>query len=163
MAGYVYCLTNKAIPKLVKIGKTARNPLVRAAEISAATGVPTPFEVAWAREVPDMNAAENALHKALSEYRLSRRREFFRCTPAEALSRSKKLSSFRAKKTSARKRRHNFDVPMGLAMTTATLGVFGAGIVYDLEASTIATATAGIALVLTLIFQSVPIIRMFKG
>ena len=162
MSGYVYCLTNEAIPKLVKIGKTARNPLVRAAEISAATGVPTPFEVSWARKVPDMDAAESALHKALSAYRLSRRREFFRCTPAEALTRSKKLSSFSTKKSSADRRR-NFDVPMGWAMTTATLGVFGVGITYDLEASTIATTTAGVALALTVIFQSVPIIRAMRG
>lgn len=161
MSGYVYCLTNEAIPKLVKIGKTARNPLVRAAEISAATGVPTPFEVSWACKVPDMDVAESALHKALSEYRLTRRREFFRCTPAEALARSKKLPSFAEKK--AVRNRRNFDVPMGLAMTTATLGVFGAAVAFDLDASTIATATAGFGLALTLIFQSVPIIRMIKG
>ena len=160
MTGYVYCLTNAAIPKLVKIGKTARNPLVRASEISAATGVPTPFEVAWARKVPDMDKAEKALHGALSEFRLSRRREFFRCSPAEANARAKKLASFRAK--APKPRRRNFDVPMGLAMTTATLGVFGAAVAFDLDASTIATATAGIGLALTVIFQSVPLIRAIK-
>ena len=161
MSGYVYCLTNEAIPKLVKIGKTARDPQVRAAEISAATGVPTPFEVAWARKVPDMDKAEAALHAALSDYRLTRRREFFRCTAAEALAHSKKLRSFSAKAPT--RNRRNFDVPMGFAMTTVTLGVFGAGIAYDLEASTIATATAGFGLALTLIFQSLPIIRAIKG
>ncbi len=161
MAGYVYCLTNEAIPKLVKIGKTARDPLVRASEISAATGVPTPFEVAWARKVPDMDKAESALHKALADHRLTRRREFFRCSPAEALARSKKLPSFAAK-APVRSRR-NFDVPMGFAMTTTTLGVFGAAVAFDLDASTIATATAGLGLALTVIFQSVPIFRAFRG
>jgi len=162
MAGYVYCLTNEAIPKLVKIGKTSRNPRVRASEISAATGVPTPFEVSWARKVPDMDKAETDLHQALAEYRLTRRREFFRCSPAEAQARAKKLPSFAAKPAAAKRSRSNFDVPMGLAMTTATLGVFGAGVAFDLEASTIAAATAGLGLALTVIFQSVPIIRAIK-
>jgi len=161
MAGYIYCLTNEAIPKLVKIGKTTRNPLVRASEISAATGVPTPFEVAWARKVPDMDKAESALHTELAEYRLTRRREFFRCSPAEALARSKKLACFKAKAPTRSQR--NFDVPMGFAMTAATVGVFGAAVAFDLDASTIATATAGLGLALTVIFQSVPIIRALRG
>ena len=163
MAGYVYCLTNEAIPKLVKVGKTARDPLVRAAEISAATGVPTPFEVAWARQVPDMDKAEKALHNALSDYRLTRRREFFRCSAAEANARARKLPSFKARAPKPARHHRNFDVSMGLAMTLSTLGVFGAAIAYDLDASTIATTTAGIGLALTVLFQSVPIIRAIKS
>jgi len=108
-----------------------------------------------------MDAAENALHTALAEHRLTRRREFFRCSPAEAMARSKKLPSFSAK--APKRQRSNFDVPMGLAMTTATLGVFGAAVVFDLDASTIATATAGFGLALTVIFQSVPLIRAIRG
>jgi len=166
MVGYVYCLTNEAIPKLVKIGKTARDPQIRAKEISASTGVPTPFVVAWAKKVPDMDKAESALHTSLAEYRLTRRREFFRCSSSDAAARAKSLPSFSAKlpkSAPTRSKRNNFDVPMGLAMTIVTLGIFSAGVTFDLEASTIATATAGSGLVLTAIFQSLPFIRAMKG
>ena len=44
--GWVYVLTNPAMPGLVKIGLTSRNPQVRAAELTQATGVPAPFVIA---------------------------------------------------------------------------------------------------------------------
>ena len=48
--GYVYILTNEAMPNLVKIGYTDRTPEERAAELykdqnSAVTGVRVPFDV----------------------------------------------------------------------------------------------------------------------
>lgn len=161
MSGYVYCLTNASIPGLVKIGKTARNPIKRAAEISTSTGVPTPFEIAWSRKVRDMDEAEADLHEALADVRLRKKREFFRCAPEQAMKQAKKLRSFATIKP-ARKNR-NSDASMGLALTATTLGVFCAAVMFDLDASTIATATAGFGLTLTVIFQSLPLIRLMRG
>ncbi|PIY04238.1 MAG: hypothetical protein COZ20_06175 [Gallionellales bacterium CG_4_10_14_3_um_filter_54_96] len=46
-SGYVYVLLNQSLPGCVKIGKTTRDTATRAAELSSATGVPTPFMVAY--------------------------------------------------------------------------------------------------------------------
>ncbi len=75
--GWVYILVNASIRDLVKIGKTSRSPYDRAAEISSTTGVPTPFAVAYAVEVSDIDAAEQDIHKDLIQYRNSSEREFF--------------------------------------------------------------------------------------
>ncbi len=80
----VYCLTNRSLPGLVKIGHTAGSAKQRAAQISAATGVPEPFEVAWSVSVADGRAAEKAIHDALARYRYARTREFFAMSPEMA-------------------------------------------------------------------------------
>ena len=77
--GWVYVLTNTAMPGLVKIGMTGRNPQVRAAELTAATGVPAPFVIAWSRAVSDCVAVEASVHRLLADRRVSGNREFFRC------------------------------------------------------------------------------------
>lgn len=75
--GYVYILTNEAMPGLVKIGKTTRDPGVRAKEISDATGVPIPFRVYDFFSCPDCNELEDAAHGAMADRRVSQNREFF--------------------------------------------------------------------------------------
>jgi hypothetical protein len=77
--GWVYVLTNAAMPGLVKIGLTTRNPTVRASELTAATGVPAPFVIAWCRAVSDCAYVESAVHRMLDDRRVSGKREFFRC------------------------------------------------------------------------------------
>ena len=77
--GWVYVLTNPAMPGLVKIGLTTRNPSARAAELTAATGVPAPFVIAWCRAVSDCAFVESAVHRLLDDRRVSGKREFFRC------------------------------------------------------------------------------------
>ena len=52
--GWVYVLTNPAIPGRVKIGCTSRTPEIRAAELSKASAVPEPFAVAWAAAVTEI-------------------------------------------------------------------------------------------------------------
>lgn len=83
-AGWVYVLTNPAFPGLVKIGHTGRTPEVRAAELSAGTGIPAPFVVAWAHQVTDHEALEGIVHDRLSDCRPNGNREFFRCDVAKA-------------------------------------------------------------------------------
>jgi len=82
--GYVYILTNPAMPGLVKIGHTSKHPSTRAAELSAATGVPGCFIVAWAHPVTNHEALEALAHGRLARYRVNNNREFFSCTVAEA-------------------------------------------------------------------------------
>jgi hypothetical protein len=76
--GWVYILTNPAMPKMVKIGLTTRTPKERAAELSSATGVPLPFVVAWARAVSDCDFVEKAVHRMLADKRVNKSRDSFR-------------------------------------------------------------------------------------
>ena len=82
--GWVYVLTNPAIPGRVKIGCTARTPEIRAAELSKASAVPEPFAVAWAAAVTDHKAVERIVHSRLKRCRPNASREFFRCDVATA-------------------------------------------------------------------------------
>lgn len=76
--GWVYILTNPALPGMVKIGLTTRTPAARAAELTGSSGVPLPFAVAWARAVSDCAFVETAVHRMLDDRRVSGKREFFR-------------------------------------------------------------------------------------
>lgn len=76
--GYIYILQNPSLSEShLKIGRTERDPDERAAEISRATGVPTPFEVVWWSESVDCHLAETILHQHLDDYRTNTTREFF--------------------------------------------------------------------------------------
>ncbi len=76
--GYVYILTNPAIPEFVKIGKTTLDPYVRAKQLSAPTGVPAPYGVAWTAFVADCDMVERMAHTQLQSTRLRNNKEFFR-------------------------------------------------------------------------------------
>ncbi len=78
-AGYIYALINPSLDGLVKVGMTTRDPTDRVRELSAATGVPTPFVLAYDIYVADCSAAEAYLHTLLERrgYRVSDNREFF--------------------------------------------------------------------------------------
>lgn len=85
-SGYLYILQNKSFGSfVVKIGFTTLNPDVRAKQIfSGATGVPEPFDIAYACRVVDCERAEQLIHKRLSAYRIHQRREFFQMSPTVA-------------------------------------------------------------------------------
>ena len=84
MKGYIYILKRFG-ERFLKIGKTTKDPEIRAAELSAETGVSTPFIVIHAEEVSDINSCESEIHNALDEFRVSPRREFFDISVKEAL------------------------------------------------------------------------------
>jgi len=75
--GFVYVFSNPAMPGLLKIGATTKEPEVRAKELSASTSAPLPFEVAYARKVAYPFQVEAAIHKILRKYRANESREFF--------------------------------------------------------------------------------------
>jgi hypothetical protein len=81
--GYVYILTNRAMPGLVKIGMTTRTPEQRIAELWQ-TGVPTAFDVFFAIRTPDPKRLEQMCHMTLSGVRVDESREFFAVGPDEA-------------------------------------------------------------------------------
>lgn len=86
-AGYVYVLINPSIEGLVKIGKTTQDPKDRAKELSAATGVPTPFIVVFDAYFDDCSKAEEYVQARLEQknYRVSSNREFFTAPVNEAV------------------------------------------------------------------------------
>lgn len=77
--GYIYALINPSLHGLVKVGKTVKEPEIRAKEISSDTGVPTPFIVAYKVFVSDCDSAELHLHSLLQikGFRINQNREFF--------------------------------------------------------------------------------------
>lgn len=82
--GIVYVLTNPAMPGIVKIGKTTRGMGARLNELYS-TGVPLPFECAYAARVDDESKVERAFHQAFGPYRINPRREFFDIEPEQAI------------------------------------------------------------------------------
>ena len=82
--GIVYVLTNPAMPGMVKIGKTSRAMDARLNELYS-TGVPLPFECAYAARVPDEGKVERAFHQAFGPYRVNPKREFFTIEPEQAI------------------------------------------------------------------------------
>jgi len=82
--GFVYCLSNRFMPGLYKIGFTRGSPNFRAKQLSAPTGVPTQFEVEWYVESDEADNLEKELHAALGRSRVSPDREFFKVCPIHA-------------------------------------------------------------------------------
>lgn len=82
--GIIYVLTNPAMPDMVKIGKTGRDILVRLKDLYS-TGVPLPFECAYAAKVNEVDKWEKAFHTAFGPYRVNPNREFFSINPEQAV------------------------------------------------------------------------------
>jgi T5orf172 domain len=76
--GYLYVLSNPSIPGLLKIGRTDREPDLRARELRT-TGVPQPFVLEHYVLVKDSFSAEKQAHSLLQTKgaRMSPDREFF--------------------------------------------------------------------------------------
>lgn len=78
---------NPSYEGLVKIGKTTREPEERVKELSAATGVVSPFILVYKRLFQDCHTAESNIHTVLTDkgYRVSESREFFRLNVTDAI------------------------------------------------------------------------------
>ena len=77
MPEVVYVLINRAMPGIVKIGRTDDQIESRMKALDN-TSVPLPFECHAAWEVENAAIAEKALHDAFGDHRVRDRREFFR-------------------------------------------------------------------------------------
>lgn len=76
--GYVYVLSNPAMPGYYKVGRSMDGGRARAKTIYQ-TGVPEPFVVEFEALFQDCVAAESEIHDRLQEHRENKSREFFRC------------------------------------------------------------------------------------
>lgn len=83
MEGYVYILTNPAMPGLVKVGLT-ENIKARLASLYT-SGVPAPFNVEFTAHVKDMESVESMIHSSLSQFRYNKSREFFSTSASYAI------------------------------------------------------------------------------
>lgn len=77
VAGWIYVLSTKQLPGILKIGRTDRSLVERVREINSATGVVFPYSVRAIFPVEDSVKAESAVHSALDKYRVRGDREFF--------------------------------------------------------------------------------------
>jgi chromatin remodeling complex protein RSC6 len=75
--GWVYLITNKAMPGLVKVGYSTKDPQFRAQELGS-TGVPHPFVVEADFICINPREVEQMVHMQLVEYREGK--EWFRCS-----------------------------------------------------------------------------------
>lgn len=77
--GWIYVLSNPAMPGLLKIGftqdsKTARRVL----ELSRSTSVPLPFVIEFEQLIENPSQYERLIHARLSQHRVSPDKEFFK-------------------------------------------------------------------------------------
>jgi hypothetical protein len=83
--GYVYVLSNYAMPGLLKIGFTTNQVQDRVQQLNSATGVPQPFIVDAFFESETPYEDEQRIHSLLAPRRENDRREFFRAETMLAL------------------------------------------------------------------------------
>lgn len=79
------------MPGLIKVGRTARNPVLRTMDDDlASTGIPTPFKVEYYAWFDNMWEAERKAHRALSDYHHGK--EFFKTDTATAIHKIENLN-----------------------------------------------------------------------
>jgi hypothetical protein len=76
-AGWIYILSTRELPDLLKIGMTSRTVEQRVNEINRATGVAIPFGVRRCWRVTDPGKVEKLVHSSLVAFRMRDDREFF--------------------------------------------------------------------------------------
>jgi hypothetical protein len=83
-AGYVYVLSNPAMPGVVKIGRSVHGGASRGRSFYQ-TGVPEPFVLEFEIYTNSHEELEAIVHDELAKLRVNPRREFFKCLPSEAI------------------------------------------------------------------------------
>lgn len=89
MRGWVYVISNLAIPNLVKIGFSMKDPQYRAMDFDG-TGVPYSYVVEWDILIDEPRLVEQATHQLLKEKKEAK--EWFRCSVIEAIQAVKKAA-----------------------------------------------------------------------
>jgi hypothetical protein len=88
--GWVYVITNKAMPGLVKVGYSTKDPVLRAGELGG-TGIPYAYEVAFDALVEQPRDVEQLVHANLTHLREGK--EWFRCDISTAVFEIRKCAS----------------------------------------------------------------------
>lgn len=81
---YLYILSRKEEPNILKIGMTTRNVQKRVNEINSATGVLYPYSARKVYKVKDCKKVESDVHRLLAKYRIRADREFFKISFKDA-------------------------------------------------------------------------------
>ena len=82
--GWVYVISNKAMPRLVKVGFSERDPINRASELAAGTEVPFRYELIYDALVYSPYEVEQRTHLLLDDARAGK--EWFECDWIAAVS-----------------------------------------------------------------------------
>lgn len=79
MEGYIYCISNKSMSGILKIGRTRRDPSERLKEANKhdTWKPPTPYKIEFAKKVLNHVEKEIGIHKILAERRVDPAFEFF--------------------------------------------------------------------------------------
>lgn len=87
-SGYIYILSNEAMPGILKIGRSVNGGRSRANDLykSGGTGVPMPFKMEFEVWSNDCILDESSIHEELDDYRINSSREFFRIDTQDAIS-----------------------------------------------------------------------------
>jgi hypothetical protein len=88
MKGWVYVISNDAMPGLSKIGYSMKDPALRAAELNH-TGSPHPYLVDYEVLIDNPREIEQAVHRRLSDRREGK--EWFRCSAEDAIAEIKAI------------------------------------------------------------------------
>jgi hypothetical protein len=80
--GWVYVITNTAMPDLVKVGYSLKDPALRARKLNH-TGSPHPYSVEYDVLVRDPRLVEQQVHASLTAKLEGK--EWFRCSVADAI------------------------------------------------------------------------------
>lgn len=90
MKGWVYVISNKAMPGILKIGYSTKDPKLRAAELNH-TGSPYPYVVEYEMLIEEPYQIEQRIHKMLSSSKEGK--EWFRCSIREAITSIKEIAA----------------------------------------------------------------------
>ncbi len=82
MKGYVYVISNKGMPDLIKVGFSTKDPHERAKELGN-TGSPHPYKVEYEVLVNDPYSIEQTVHRTMNNCHEAK--EWFRCTVEYAI------------------------------------------------------------------------------
>ena len=80
--GWVYVVTTKSLPNLIKVGYTTQPDINRQLEEINQAGLPYPYEIAYKAWVPEPQGLAHNIHQVLDTWRENG--EWFRCSVARA-------------------------------------------------------------------------------
>jgi hypothetical protein len=83
-SGYVYVLSNESMPGVVKVGRSIHGGIHRSQALYG-TGVPSPYVLEFEIFTKDHEWLESQAHMSLRFSRVNPDREFFRCSPDDAI------------------------------------------------------------------------------
>ena len=90
MKGWVYMISNKSMPGLIKVGYSSKDPELRALDLSG-TGSPHSYVVEYEVLIENPERIEGMVHRSLSEYHEAK--EWFRCSVERGISAIRNVAS----------------------------------------------------------------------